>query len=90
MEILDGGEGIRAGDRIKAAVEILDRAGLQVRKDINVNVTDNRKALDMDASELRAIMSELHEAKKMIDATPVECEDITNRIESGEEDVNNS
>jgi hypothetical protein len=44
----------------------------------------------MDASELRAIMSELHEAKKMIDATPVECEDITNRIESGEEDVNNS
>lgn len=83
VEILEGGEGIKANDRIKAAVEILDRAGLQVRRDVTVNVTDNRKTLDMDKEELRRIMIELQEARKMVDVTPAEFKEIEER--DGEE-----
>lgn len=65
-------EECRAADRLKASLEILDRAGYSVRKELEVTVTDTRKLplSDMDEKQLVEYMELLKQQAAAIDVTP--------------------
>jgi hypothetical protein len=81
IEIMEDKEA-RTADRIKASVEILDRSGFAVRKDVAVNITDNRTHLSMSEDEIRHAIELLERAEQAIDITPEECKEIESGIDN--------
>lgn len=72
----------RGADRIKAATEILDRAGFVVQKEVKVSLGDSRQANEniarLSSEEIKLMLAEVKEAKETLkigsakDVTPDE------------------
>lgn len=65
----------RAGDRVKAAAEVLDRSGFVVNKqiDMSINTTEAGNALkNMSDSDIMRLLSQLEKQGNAIDVTPEE------------------
>ena len=82
----------RGADRIKAATEILDRAGFVIQREVKISVTDNSGNNDMSKltpQEIRIMLSEVQETRRLMeieaakDVTPKDILQIDSSIEGG-------
>jgi transposase len=67
----------KAGDRVKAAVEVLDRSGFVVNKEVTMNINSNKGGTGsqlgaMSDDELLRVLGMLEKQANAIDVTPAD------------------